>query len=158
VFSFNRRKQSLEFQRLLGRLRDATLPNHLSQGEPQRRDDRFNRAIPTLLCPWEHDAPVVAEATFGLTRDIADHGVGLVMHQPLRVAHVVLGYWTDTDDASQPWFFVGESRRNVAIGGGFWTLGIELLEYANGRYAAQLQELLPMARKLLPAVEVPVTI
>jgi hypothetical protein len=84
---------------------------------------------------------------------LANRGVGLVLAQPFRADRVVLGYWVRSDEMREPWFFLGDVRRNQPIGGGFWAVGIELKEFANTDYQAVLADLKAAAGKLLPPVE-----
>jgi hypothetical protein len=85
-----------------------------------------------------------------LTRDISDRGVGLIANHPLPAREVVLAYWLATDDAHEPWFFRGTIQRENAIGGGFWSVGIELVEFMNENRRRDIEPLMPLAHKLIP--------
>ena len=156
MFNFTKRKNAVDIRRLVRRIRDLTMPNSPFGGNQTRRQERANRAIPTLICPWDNGEPVTERIHFGLTRDVSDHGVGLVTTEPLEVNQVVIAYWPDGDDPGQPWFFLGEARRLESIGGGFWTLGVEFVEFINQSHSSQLRELMPCARELRPMVAEPI--
>lgn len=158
MFNFAKRKNVVDVGRMIRRIRDITIPNSPLNPNPERRQERSNRAIPTLICPWEDDEPLVHAATFALTRDVSDFGVGLVTNEPIEVECVLIGYWPDGDDPGQPWFFLGEAKRLESIGGGFWTLGVEFQEFVNQTYSSQLAALMPKARELRPVVEEPLTV
>ena len=157
MFSFVKRKKSLDIASQLRRLCDLTTPNLCIREKPSRRKDRYNRAIPTLLCPWEGDRPVEDESTIVLTRDISDSGVGLVLSQPFRANRVLVGFFFDAWDPGQPWFFLGDVLRNMAFGGGYWNVGVELDEFANSIYPEKVKPLRALAAKLLPPVSAELT-
>ena len=153
MFSFGERKKTVDIQPYIRRLCDLTTPNLATTFEG-RSENRYNRTIPTLLSPWKDDRPLGDECIIGLTSDVADRGVRLVLNQPFRADAVVVGYWISSDAMSEPYFFLGNIRRNQAIGGGFWAVGIELTEFANTNYNETLAVLEPLAAKLLSPVEV----
>jgi len=151
MFSFSKRKKTVDLNPYIRRLCDLTTPNLATTSEG-RSENRYNRCIPTLLSPWQDDRPLVDECTIGLTSDMADCGVGLVLNQPFRAEAAVVGYWIPCDTMCEPWFFLGNIRRNQAIGGGFWAVGIELTEFANPNHVETLSVLKPLSAKLrLPA-------
>lgn len=149
MYSFTKRKQTVEIQPYIRRLCDLTTPNFPTL-DGGRTEDRYNRTIPTLLCPWYVDHPVTEHCIIGLTSDLSDRGLGLVLHQPFRTGAVVIGFWLPQQGMCEPWFFFGNIHRNQAIGGGFWTLGIELIEFASPDYAETLAVLKGVAAKLAP--------
>lgn len=148
MFSFSKRKKVVDLCPRIRRLCDLTSPN-LSTTLSGRSENRYNRAIPTLLGPWQEDHPVVDESTIGLTSDIADRGVCLVLNQPFLAESVVVGYWVSLEAMSEPWYFLGNICRNQPVGGGFWAVGIELAEFANANHVEELAALTPLAAKLL---------
>lgn len=151
MFSFSSRKKTVELHSHLRRVADLTVPNlQLSSTESPRSETRYNRRIPVLICPWEHGKLVLDDGAFALAADLSDNGVGLVMHQPYRCCEVVVGFWVPSSDIEEPWYFLGQSHRNVSIGGGFWTLGVELKEFANSEHRTRLKPLARFAERLLP--------
>lgn len=155
MFDFFKRKKYSELLPLLRRILDRTTPNYPVPCEPARRHDRYNRAIPTLVCPWEDGAPGEEQHAFGLTRDISRQGIGLVVPQPIDGSDVVLGFRVDRDDPNQPWYFLGKVRRSSPIGGGYWTVGVELYQFANVEYHDELDVLRPLTAALLPPESTP---
>ncbi len=147
MFSFTKRKKTVDVNTHMRRLCDLTTPNLTAKTEG-RCENRYNRSIPTLIGPWQDDHPSVDECIIGLTSDISDRGVSLILSQPFRADAVVVGYWITSDEICEPWFFLGNIRRNQAIGGGFWTVGIELVEFANPNYTDPLAALNPLASQL----------
>ena len=151
MFTFARNKKTTDLYPYIRRICDLTTPNFSTKWEG-RSEDRFNRTIPTLLCPWHDDRPVLDEVSVCLTSDLADRGVRVVLSQPFHAERVVLGYWIGSDDMCEAWFFLGDVRRNQPIGGGYWAVGIELAEYANTDHKEKLVELKNAAAKLLPPI------
>ena len=155
MFSFSKRskrKKTDDLYPYIRRICDITTPGHTTTMKG-RSENRYNRRIPTLLSPWQDDRPLVDECSTGLTCDMADRGIGLVLNQPFCADSVVVGYWISCDEMSEPWFFIGNIRHNQAIGGGFWAVGIELTEFANPNYIETLSVLKPLAENLLSPAE-----
>jgi hypothetical protein len=150
MYSFLSGKKRVDFQRYVRRLIDLTSPNRADCENVQRSENRYNRVIPALLCPWEHETPIISKVVRGLTRDVADRGVGLVLNNTCEADEVVLGFCEREATGGDAWFFLGKRRTNVAIGGGFWLIGIELTEFMNDNWAAQLEPLVTHAQTLLP--------
>ncbi len=135
----------------LRQISDLTTSGWLAQSNDKRTGYRYNRALPTLLVHWDDGRPIEDEWAIVLTKDISDSGVGLVLGMPIDVDEVVIGFWLPDENMHAPWFFVGEPRYCAPIGGGYWTLGVQLVEFANDKYRDELECLLPLAEKLLPA-------
>jgi len=149
MYSFAKNKKTVDLFPYIRRICDLTTPN-LATVTGGRSEDRFNRTIPTLIYPWENGRPSEDECSVCLTSDLADRGVRLVLAQPFHAERAVLGYWIGCEQMREPWFFLGEVRRNQPIGGGFWSVGIKLTEFANEDYQQLLAPLTETASKLLP--------
>jgi hypothetical protein len=150
VFSFTKSKKNVDLCPFIRRICDLTTPNLTASAELARVENRYNRAIPTLVMPWVATLPVVDRYVFGLTKDIADRGIGVILSEPFDAGELLLGFWLDSDEMHEPWFFSGSTRRCSPIGGGFWLLGVELAEFANPILMKQHDRLMPLAAKLLP--------
>jgi hypothetical protein len=148
MFSFTRRKRILELQPYMRRLCDLTAPN-VRANEEERVENRYNRTIPTLLCPWTAAGPVLEQCEVVLTRDLSDRGIGLVTSAPLDDPRIVVAFWLSREQM-EPWFFLGEVQHSQPLGSGLWSLGVRLTEYANDEYREQLRELQTRAASLLP--------
>ena len=149
MFSFKDNKKKLDLEQCVRRLADTTTPNiHLIEDDA-RQSSRQNRVLPTLLVPWENGELLVDESATVLTKDISDHGIGLVLNQPFHALEVLIGLWLVDEEC--PWFFRGIARQNSPIGGGFWVLGIELAEVVHLDQLPHVEVLLSLVHKLLPA-------
>lgn len=149
MFSFTKRKKSVDLSPYVRRICDLTTPNMTTSTELVRVENRYNRVIPTLILPCVGGRPLLDAHVIGVTKDIADHGIGLVLSEPFQAKNVLLGFWIDSEKMSEPWFFSATARRCVAVGGGFWTLGVELDEFANPILGHAYKSLLPLASELL---------
>jgi hypothetical protein len=146
-------KKIVEAYPYLRRLCDLTTPNVSCSDEYGRSENRYNRTIPVLLCPWTNDAPLIDQAAIVLTKDIADGGLGLVVPHAHWSGNVALGFWLNEAVMSEPWFFLGAVQRSASFGGGYWCLGVELKEFANPEHGEALAPLHELARSLLPHAE-----
>jgi hypothetical protein len=147
MFSFTARKKTVDFQRYIRRLINRTMPN-ADFANTQRQENRHNRIIPALLCALQGSTPMLAQSSVAITKDISDQGVGLIMSAPFAATDVVVGFLDQESATNETWFFRGQAQRNVAIGGGFWLLGIRLTELMNEDWRDQLAPLIPLAENL----------
>ena len=147
MYSFSDSKMVVDIYPYIRRICDLSTPN-LPTTLSGRSEDRFNRAIPTLLCPWEKRNPSAAKSLICLTTDLADRGIGLIVSQPFLAKRVIVGYWLQSPEMPQPWFFRGEVRRTQPIGGGFWSIGVELTEFVNSDRKRKLAVLREAADQL----------
>ena len=150
MFSFDGRKKQLDIHSHIRRILDLTVPNYSGDLGADRSEPRFNRVIPTVLCPWEKGRPEMASCTFATTRDLASEGVGLVLPQPFRAEEVLLGFWLEEAVMEQPWFFLGRAQSLRRIGGGYWTLGVQLTEYKGAGCRGELAPLRSWVERLQP--------
>ncbi len=141
-------KKTIEVCKHLARVCDLTTPNMAAPSCEDRVEDRHNRSIPTLICPWEHNNPHVDESAFVLTKDLSDIGIGIVSNQPIRATEVLVGLWPDEQVADEPWFFLGDVKRIAPLGGGFWIMGVALTEFANQDHQDALRPLRSLAERL----------
>lgn len=150
MFSFTKKRKSVEINGYLRRLCDLTTPNHGPPKETERAENRYNRTIPALICPWASGQAAAEQASFAVTKDISDRGVAVVVRDRMVADHLVIGFWTSREQSLEPWFFISEVRCEVPLGAGFWNVGLSLTEFANMNYARELASLHSLASTLLP--------
>ncbi|HUE73888.1 MAG TPA: hypothetical protein VMP01_23610 [Pirellulaceae bacterium] len=150
MYTFQERLSSQSVQTRLRRLGDLTIPNSPLGGDTARGIPRHNRAIPTLICPWRDGAADVSRCTIAITRDLGDEGVGLLLTHPVSGPELLVGYLLPDAAVQSPWYFRGTIQHNTAIGGGFWVVGVALLEFFTSQRHSSLIALEPWAKKLLP--------
>lgn len=149
MFVFEQRKKLIDLTPHVRRICDLTAPNSTASGALLRAENRYNRILPAVLCPWENRQPDVERCRVVLTKDLCDRGVGLVLNHPMELTEVLVGFWPNARDFAEPSYFIGRAVRNAPLGGGFWCIGVELTEYANSEHRAKLQPLQVVAKKLL---------
>jgi hypothetical protein len=142
---FDTQKRLNEVRCFVRRLVDLTSPNLPPLEGESRLDDRSNRVVPAVVSPWEHGRPIVNEVTYGLTKDLSDRGLSVVLHQPFRSPQAVVGLWLEG-----PQFALGDVRQNVPLGGGFWQLGVELVDLLDPAEWPDVQSLVSLAAHLVP--------
>jgi len=149
MFSFRKHSAQTEVHRLIRRIIDTSTSSiQLVRGDT-RWEDRSNRTIPVLLVPIQHGYPTAQEAAFAVTKNLSSQGLALVVHQPFWAEGVVIGLWHE----SAAEFVRGEIRQNVPLGGGFWQLGVELMERLSTATHPDLAALVPLAANLDPKPE-----
>src|SRR5262245_56452505 len=109
MYSFEVRKKSTHVQSRIRRLLDLTVPNIPKGKQHGRFEDRGNRVIPALLCPWETQGPITNQSAFVLTKDFSSEGVGVLLAQPFRATDVVISFWLDAF-MDEPWHFLGVAQ------------------------------------------------
>ena len=148
IFSFlDTRKKANDLSPYMRRLCDLTVPNLCNSIEQGRTENRYNRSLPVLLCAWKNGRPPAAQALFAITKDLSDRGLSVITQMPLEGEFIVAFALPETE-ASEPWYFLGEACRSRAIGGGFWTTGIELSQFVTGTHRRDLAVLQPLAIQL----------
>ena len=147
------RKRRREMENYLRRISDMTNPNSAKVDDNRRGESRFSRIFPVLIAPWENDAAALAQCTFGLTRDMSEHGMSVVITRPFRKTEVVVGIWPTnellTASSSKPGFILGTVRQEVEIGAAFYQLGVQLNELL-GEEHPQFEKLFAQSKCLLP--------
>jgi len=150
MFSFLARKKTQDASRQMRRLIDLTTVNKASLFTSRRAETRQNRAIPILICPWRDDRPIVSEHLFGISKDLTDHGVGLIVNEPWTAQEVLVAFCHYEGTSGEPLFFRGTVRTLVEVGGGFWQIGLEILELFE-EDIPESHSLVPLAKSLLPS-------
>jgi hypothetical protein len=149
MFSFNTRKKRLEVQRFLRRAIDTTTPNVPPYEGNTRKENRSNRSTPVLLVPFDDGVAVAEKAIYALTKDLSGDGIALVLRESFSGNRVVIGFMLD----GLPGFALGDAKQNVLLGGGFWQLGVELVELISPHSCESLEALVPLVERLAPSTD-----
>lgn len=157
MFSFfSARKRHVEIAPYLRRICDNTTPNSGRTEQLDRVEDRYNRALPALVWPWQDDHAVAQQCLTAITKDVTDHGMGLILNAPLDCRDLVICLLSDTTGEVQPWFFLGHVVRSEGIGAGYWLMGIEISQMLNKERPECVEFLYSQAERLLPPAAHPV--
>lgn len=156
MYRFFRRKRSTDLAHArVRRLLDLTAGRTIDGDDPRRSTTRYGRTLPVLLVPWQDDAPLVDAACFAVTRNISDGGFGLILTEPFRHPRVCLAIYIPDDPANKACFFLANCKHLTSIGGGYWTLGIELTDYASDTCPEKLGAFEGLAAHLQPESGIP---
>jgi hypothetical protein len=152
MFSFERNRLRVELQALVRRICDMTAPNNPPLTGEFRGRSRYNRSLPVLLTPYTSGIED-EEFLFAVSKDISDEGLSILSSAPCDMEDVVVAIWLTSpqlDGAeSEPHLLRARVRQSAELGGGFWQIGLELVEVLNCR--KRMAALKPIARRLLPA-------
>lgn len=158
MFFTKSRKQRAEVQEYLQWVGDMLDPDGAVVETDHRSAVRHARIYPALLAPWENDAPVLAESTYGLTRDLSTRGMALIISRKFAKEEVLVGIWPTneilTAATTKPGFLVGQIRSQVEIGAAFYKVGLELQRCLDAQHP-QFDKLYQHAKCLLPSNQLP---
>lgn len=92
--------------------------------EGDRNDQRVNLSVVIGLIPIENDEPNADHAYTVVTRDFSTTGVSIILEKPIGFDLAVLAFRFD----GMMKYFKAEARHLNPMGGGFYSLGFQLLE------------------------------
>lgn len=141
---FQSRDKQLGINRVIRRLLNSSAPNRIPLRGESRWELRSNRTIPVLLVPYDDNELSANEMAYALTKNLSSQGLALVLHQPLRAEQVVVAIWSN----AQAHFVSGKVRQSIALGGGFWQIGVEMMDLLLPADHPDLVRLLPWAARL----------
>ena len=151
MLSIFNRKNLVELVSCVNRICDLTAPNR-PRSEESRAETRYSRSIPIVVGPFEHDDDAANGLFVGLTRDLSDHGIGIVVDREIETEELFVAFWFGEEETQEPWFFRGRVKTQRRTGMGLWSVGIEFEEFMNRSRRKQIAPLFDRAKKLL-AVE-----
>ena len=147
MFSFTRRRKQIDAAPQLRRVIELSASVEPAADNDQRLTRRVSRTLPVMVCPW-HDGDIdFDEVGLAFTKDIGDGGIGLLATHG-NVDQLVVGAFPDPDRMSEPAYFLGNVRKCLPFCAGFWELGLEVTEYLNTDYRAELEPLNVVVMKM----------
>jgi hypothetical protein len=120
---FSRNKES-EVQRFVVRLINNHCPELKGLLAGPRRDRRVNLVVVVSIIPIENKRPQVDQAFTAVTKEFSSTGVGVVLDQPRGLNEVILGFRF----AGETTFIRAHAKHLNPMGGGFYQLGLHLME------------------------------
>ena len=124
------RKKSIDAGPKLRRLMDLTMPNRPVCND-NRGDNRYNRTIPALMCPWMDQKPVVNEASFGISQDFSDNGLRVILFHPPLCDRYLVSFLLKPDDTPEYFHFISEIRDVRTFAGEMKSVGLLVTELAD---------------------------
>ena len=149
MFSFRSRKQQIDIAAYMRRICDSTTPNNGMAPHLDRTENRYNRTVPVLIWPWA-DGGIDGEAVTGVTKDITDHGMGLIVTKQLTHRELCVCILSDESAEATPWFFRAKLIRGKSIGAGYWAFGVKVEEFLNKDDSHAVETLFADAEQLRP--------
>jgi hypothetical protein len=108
----------------------AELTNPASGETASRGESRIQRILPVLVTPVEGDQPQIARSTYGLTKDLSEHGMAIIVSRHLELGEAIIGLWPTNEfisaATSSPIFFRGVLRGQSDMGAAFVRVGVQL--------------------------------
>src|SRR5262245_32106562 len=101
MFSFRARRQHAEIAAYLRRICDRSVPNKGLPGRHARLENRYNRTLPVLLWPWS-DGRVAGDCLTAATKDVNEHGLGLILTTPITSRELVICLLSDETPGAVP--------------------------------------------------------
>lgn len=147
MYSFTRRKQQLEVQRQIRRIIDRLTQKRPGTELDQRGESRSNFTLPVLLFADSHSPLSLDSATAALTRDFSGNGVSVTINQDWPSEQVIVVFCSEGNLKCLRAIVHG-SR---AFGGGYWQLGLELVDLLTTGELLTPGEALRMTEFLTPA-------
>jgi len=148
MLSIFNRKNLVELVSCVNRICDLTAPNRPRQ-EENRTGTRYSRSIPIVIGPFGQDDNTTDGLFVGLTRDLSDHGIGIVVDREIETEELFVAFWFGEEETHEPWFFKGRMKTQRRTGSGLWSVGIEFEEFMNRSRRKQIAPLLERAKELL---------
>jgi hypothetical protein len=99
--------------------------------EGPRTETRARVCVVVVVVPVENGEPLLDEAFSGVTKELSSTGLALILPEPKTPDHLIVGFRYE----NEMHFVRGKTRHLNPMGGGFYQLGIELIELVeNGDY------------------------
>jgi hypothetical protein len=123
---FGGRNKALETT--IRKITDITNPS--TEESKSRSESRIERISPVLVTPIVDGQPVMERSTFGLTKDLSEHGIAVIVSRQLEMGDTIIGLWPTNEfisaATSEPIFFRGAVRAQEDIGAAFTRVGVQL--------------------------------
>ncbi len=92
--------------------------------EGPRLDYRVNLTVVVVVVPMEDGKPRLGRAFTAVTKEFSAEGVGVVVEEPVKLEHVVIGFRWEGETI----YLRARAKHMNPLGGGFYQLGLHLTE------------------------------
>jgi len=124
VFFLQTRKKMVGVQNFVLKLINNNCPELKALIEGPRLEKRVNLSIAVLVVPLVNEKLQICEAFNAVTRELSITGVGIILDQQRTLEEVILGFRLEGDMT----FLRATAKHISPIGGGFYHLGLEMIE------------------------------
>ena len=108
----------------------AEVTNPTTDESKDRAESRIQRILPVLVTPVAAGQIQLDRSTFGLTKDLSEHGMALVVSRHLELGDAIIGLWPTSEfvsaATSNPVFFRGALRSQNDMGAAYVRVGAHL--------------------------------
>lgn len=126
MFFGGRKNKALE--KTIRRIAEVTNPE--TEESAARTESRIMRILPVLVTPVIDGQIKVEKSTFGLTKDLSEHGMAMIVSRHLELGDAIVGLWPTNEfvsaASSEPIFFRGILRSQTDMGAAFVRVGVQL--------------------------------
>lgn len=136
VWFFSRRKD-VAVQSFILKLVNSHCAEVDSLNEGPRVEGRVNLTVVVLVVPLEKGVIRADHSFSALSKEFATGGMSLVLNQPRAVDEVLIGFWCE----GQMKYLRGKAKHLSPIGGGFYQLGVELMQMVHASDHPGLEKL-----------------
>ena len=133
---FSKRKD-LAVHSLVLKLVNNHCPKLTAMQEGPRGDSRVNLVVAVMIVPIENKQLQVQQAFTAITKEFSSDGVGVVLNQPKGLDQAVLGFRVEGEMN----FVRAQARHLDPMGGGFYQVGLQLIEIVSLSDYPQLRSL-----------------
>jgi len=131
------RNREMEVQSFILKIVNNNCPELQAMIEGPRLDRRVNLTLVVLIVPMEGKKLMVEDAFTTVTKEFSGSGVGLVLHEPIGLDEVIVGFrWEGEMN-----FFRAKAKHLNPLGGGFYQLGLRLTEMVHTGDYPQLESI-----------------
>jgi hypothetical protein len=138
----------------VGLLQQLVVSSLTHSGGAARETPRNNHSVAILLCPLVRNALAVDHCVPAVTVDLSESGLGVITRHPLEceTIGIVLQRPAESHAVAPDYSMAtGRIRHNTSIGGGFWHVGVQLLDIlSNQSSIANQKQLRQLASHILP--------
>lgn len=134
---FTRHKEQ-EVQGFLLRVANNNCPELKARLEGPRLDRRVNLTLVVLVVPFERNRAQVPKAFTAVTKEFSSSGVAIVLDGPRPLDELVVAFRWEGDLV----FVRGKVKHIHPMGGGFFQMGVKLLQMVDPNDHPELKVLL----------------
>jgi hypothetical protein len=118
------RKKKQEAQRFLLKVVNTNCPAVTAPAEGRRHNHRVNLTLVVLVVPVVDGRPAADRAFSAITKDFSNAGFSLALNAPVTTEELIVGF----PSGSELTFVRGKAAHLDRMGGGFYQLGVDLIE------------------------------
>jgi hypothetical protein len=132
------RRKEIAVQGFLLKVANNNCPELKAMIEGPRLDRRVNLTLVVLVVPIKRDRPQVREAFTAVTKEFSTSGLAIVLDGPMPLDDMLVGFRWEGELI----FLRAKTKHLNPMGGGFFQLGVKMLEMIDANDYPELKILL----------------